>query len=308
MTVGFSGEYIIGHSDEARCQSCALEIILIIPVMNGILTVAMMSLDRFFYIYYPFKYEMSFTKYMAIVGVVASILLSIALGCVVRFTPGTTQFNQPFFMCGRNYDNPSELVPGLLIATIVSVLVVTVVSNACFSWIVLKNIRAVYSTKDYSNECGRQNQLCRLQKRVASTRHQKQKRLCCMQLFLLLALFFTFTPSVILLYSVQFMPDNSIIGLVTVGLILHYSQVYIHPIIETSLISEIRVPLRDLLTCGYFKKKNKDGFSEDRCKFFKGFKRCLKEGGKCSFFITALEAAIIPRDIPSSKVGEEQRS
>jgi len=307
MTLGFAGEFIIGHSDEARCQYCSLGFLLVTPITNYIITVAMMSLDRFFYIYSPFKYEMSSTKYVALVGVMASIVLSIALGCVVLFMPGTAQFDQLLFFCVKNY-YLSAFVPYLIIVVFVSVLVVIVVSNACFSWIVLKNIRAVYSTEDYSNEGRTENRSCRLRKRVASTRHQKQKRLCCMQFFLLWSSFFTLVPSLILLCSLQIMPENLTIEVVTVVLILLYSQVYIHPIIETSLIYEIRVPLRDMLTCGYFKKKNKDSFSDDQGKLSKGFKRCLEEGGKFSFFITALEAAIIPRDIPSSNSGEKQRS
>ena len=80
--------------------------------------------------------------------------------------------------------------------------------------------------------------------------------------------------------------------------IMFYSQVYIHPIIETYLISDIRIPLRDMLTCGYFKRKPKDGLNEH--KMSNGLK-----GGKCSFFITALQAAIIPKDNSSSNNNEQ---
>ena len=86
---------------------------------------------------------------------------------------------------------------------------------------------------------------------------------------------------------------------------MQYSQVYIHPIIETFMIPDIRIPLRDMLTCGYFKKKSKNKFVSNRCKFFKGLDGgCIKEGEECDFFITALQAAILPRDNSSSSSNE----
>ena len=301
ITVGFAGEFILGSSDETRCKYCVVDFFVIVPLMNSILTVTMISLDRFFYIYTPLKYELPSTKYIAGVAVVTSIIASIAFGFMIRYIPGTNQFFKPLMSCIVIYGHPSLLVP-LLVVTIFSfLLVVTAVSNGCFSWIVLRNIRIVYSNAS-SDGIDKQKQLCKLNKRVTSTGHKKQKRLCCMQLALLLASLFTLVP-VMVLFCISQLPasDSPLIGVVTVIFIMHYSQVYIHPILETSLISDIRIPLRDMLTCGYFKEKPKDGFISDRRKFC----GCIQEGEKCSFFITALQAAIIPRDNSSIDNNEQ---
>ena len=307
ITTGFAGEFILGSSDEERCDNCFVGIFLIIPLMNSIFTVAMMSLDRFFYIYTPLKYELSSTKYIAGAAVVVSIVVSIASGFLIRFKPGTNQYFKPFMFCIVMYDRPSELVPYLVMATFASVLVVTAVSNGCFSWIVLRNIRAIYSNSSCDG-FDKETQLCKLKKRVTSTGHKKQKRLCCMQLALLLASLFTLVPVMVLFcISVFPVPDGPVVGVVTVIFMMHYSQVYIHPIIETFLISDIRIHLRDVLTCGYFKNKPKDEYTNDQRKFFKGFDGCIQEGGKCSFFITALQAAIVPKD-DSSSISNQQLS
>ena len=167
-------------------------------------------------------------------------------------------------------------------------------------FVYLKNIRAVYSHT--SCDINKEKQLCKLKKRVSSTGHKKQKRLCCTQLALSLAIFLTLVPVIFLLWTSRFR-----IQVIIVFAIMYYRQVYIHPIIETSLISDIRIPLRDMLTCGYFKKKPKDGFVNNQWKFFKGFDSgCIKEGGKCFFFITALQAAILPRDNSCSNCNEQQ--
>ena len=309
ITTGFAGEFILGSSDEERCDSCFVGLYLIIPLMNSVFTVAMMSLDRFFYIYTPLKYELPSTKYISGAAVVVSVVLSIASGFLIRFTPGTSQFFKPFMFCIVMYDHPSELVPYLVAAIFASVLVVIVISNGCFSWIVLRNIRAVYSHSSCDG-FDKEKQLCKLKKRVTSTGHKKQKRLCCMQLALLLASLFTLVPLMVLFCISTFPdPEGPARLVVVVIFLMHYSQVYIHPIIETFLIPDIRIPLRDMLTCGYFKKKSKDEFVSNRCKFFKGFDAgCIKEGGKCSFFITALQAAILPRDSSSSSSSSNSSS
>ena len=144
--------------------------------MNSILTVNMISLDRFFYIYTQLKYELSSTKYIAGAAVVVSIVVSIASSFLIRFTPGTSQFFKPFMFCIIMYDHPSVLVPLLVVAIFASMLVGIVISNGCFSWIVLRNIRAVYSHTS-SDGFDKEKQLYKLKKRVTSTGHKKQKHL-----------------------------------------------------------------------------------------------------------------------------------
>ena len=289
---GFAGEFIVGSSDKMRCQLCTLmSVSKFIAYANSIITVAMMSLDRFFYIYTPLKYELCSTKYMAGAAVVMSIVISIGFGLFVRFVPGTTLYSKSLMICITMYDPPSLLVPCFVMVIIAGIVIVISISNGCFSRIVLRNIRAVYALNSF-DASNKEEQLCKLKKRVTSTRHQKQKRLCCMQLALILASLLPLVSEIILLWT------YSQIQLVTVMYIIFYSQVYIHPIIETYLISDIRIRLRDILTCGYFKRKPKDGFNDH--KFSNGLK-----GGKCSFFITALQAAIIPKDNPSSSNNEQ---
>ena len=174
----FAGEFIVGSSDEMRCQLCALNLSQFVAYANSIITVAMMSLDRFFYIYTPLKYELCSTKYIAGAAVVVSIVMSIAFGLFVRFIPGTTHYFKPLMMCITLYDPPSLLVPCFLMVIFAGTVIVIVISNSCFSWIVLRNIRAVYAL--HSFDSNKEEQLCKLKKRVTSTRHQKQKRLCCM--------------------------------------------------------------------------------------------------------------------------------
>ena len=298
ITTGFAGEFILGSSDKERCGRCLLDFFLLIPVFNSSLTVALMSLDRFFYIYSPFKYERSSTRYVAGAAVLVSIAVSIALGFVLVFTPGVALFIKPLLACIVIYNHPLQLVPGLVIAILLTTLVVIIVSNACFSRIVLKNIRAVYSHDEDYNETKNLKWRDRLKRQTKSTLHKKKSRLCYMQFFLILAALISSVPFLLFLFRVYFqiLRSSSEVDAIVVTM-LHYSQVFVHPIIETCLISDIRRPMWNMLTCGgHFKRKNKDQDSQDLWKT-SVHSACIKEGGNCNFFCTALEAAITPRGV-----------
>ena len=88
MATGFAGEFMIGSSDQIRCEACHLVFALITPLYSSFFTIALMSLDRFLYIYKPFQYEHANTKYIAIVAVLVAVLVSIALGLVAQLAPG----------------------------------------------------------------------------------------------------------------------------------------------------------------------------------------------------------------------------
>ena len=295
ITTGFAGEFILGSSDKERCGRCLLDLFLLIPDFNSSFTVALMSLDRFFYIYSPFKYERSSTKYVAGAAVLVSIAVSIALGFVIRLTPGFALFIKPLLLCIVMYNHPLELVPSLLVAILLTTLVVIIVSNACFSRIVLKNIRAVYSHDEDYNETIKLKWHDRLKRQTKSTLHKKKSRLCYMQFFLILASLISSVPFLIFMFRLYF-SSSSGGGAATVMIMLNHSQVFVHPIIETYLISDIRRPTWNMLTCGYFKRKNKDRDSQDLWKS-SVHSACIKEGGKCSLFCTALEVAITPRGV-----------
>ncbi len=98
MTTGFVGEFILGSSDMERCKFCKLSFLIIIPVFNSMFTVAFMSLDRFFYIYKPFKYERNKTKYTSVVVVVFSVVCSIIIGVVSLVLRASDVYFHPTLM------------------------------------------------------------------------------------------------------------------------------------------------------------------------------------------------------------------
>ena len=294
MTTGFAGEFIIGSFDRVRCVMCHLGFALLIPFYSSFFTVALMSLDRFFYIYKPFQYERSGTKYIALVSVLVAVLVSIALGLCTRFAAGKLYFNPSLFICSVRFSDSSIWFPTILAVIGVLVLSVIIVSNGWFSYIVLKNIKEVYSYKDSTDKSEGQSKWSIFKKRVKTPRYQKQRRLYRMFCTLVFSSIVVWVPFILVLGTVTISPSFSIPSeLGTVILILQFGQVVLHPVLETLLIVDIRKPLLDMVTFGLLKgNNNKLVLKEEGCKGCTSYLN--KEKGQC-FLVTAIEAALLPR-------------
>ena len=296
MITGFAGEFIIGSSDRVRCGMCRLGFALLIPFYSSFFTVALMSLDRFFYIYKPFQYERSGTKYIALVSVLVAVLVSIALGLCSRFAAGKPYFNPSLFICSVRLRDSSVWFPTILAVIGVLVLSVIIVSNGWFSYIVLKNIKEVYSYEASTDNSEGQSKWSIFKKRVKTPRYQKQRRLYWMFCTLLLSSIAVWVPFIWVLGTVTISPSYSISSSSEHGiviLILQYGQVVLHPVLETLFIVDIRKPLLDMVTFGLLKgNNNKLVLKEEGCKGCTSYLN--KEKGQC-FLVTAIEAALLPR-------------
>ena len=288
MASGFAGEFIIGSSDRIRCETCHLGFAFVTPLYSSFVIIALMSLDRFLYIYKPFQYEHANTKYIAIVAVLVAVLVSIALGLVAQLAPGRPYFNPSLLMCSITVSDSSLWYPILLIAIGIVVFASIIISNGWFSCIVLKNIRAVYPSQNKSH-------WYLLKKRVESPRYQKQNRLYFMFCSLLLSSLMTWIPLMVISVGFLISPSFSLLlELTTIAQILQHSQLVLHPILETMLLVDIRNPLVNMVTCGLFKrKKNELAVKEDRhfcCTPHTG------ERGHCCFLVTVIEVACLPQN------------
>ena len=298
MTTGFAGEYIIGSSDRMRCGTCRQGFALITPFYSSFFTVALMSLDRFLYIYKPFLYERAETKYIAWVAVIVTVLVCIGLGLGFHFYPDRVVFNPSFLVCSTLLSLQTSWFPVFLVAIGIIVLAIIIICNVCFSYIVLKNIRAVYSSVDFTDK---QSWWFRLKKCIESPRYQKQKRLYRMFCALLFSSLITWIPLLVLSTNFLISPSLSL-GVTGVALILVFSQVVLHPILETVIIVDVRKPLIDMVTCGLFKRKqNELAPKEDRCD---SCTPCISEDGHWCFLVTLIEAAVVAHNESTSRSSE----
>ncbi len=304
LTTAFAGEFILGSTDSVRCRTCHMDFILLTPIFISLLTVALMSLDRFIYIYAPFKYERSLTKDITVVAVTAVILMGIGMGLAVQFTPGNLDFFPAYFFCSTSYINSSSYIPPVIVAIIILATIAFIICiNCSFAFIVAKNIKAVYAHNDNNDKRQHQrSKLDSLKKQIKSTRSKKQRRLCVMVSALICSSLLVIFPWLgIIIYLTSTTSSNSVPVLVTIFLIMNFSLVVVHPAIHTCILPDLYEPMKKLITCGYFPRKKKMKFSGKKRKSELKCTECLgnMRGEKTSFLITAIKAAISPEDVTS---------
>ena len=296
---GFTKEFIFGYSDSSRCISCTLVNQLVLFIFyNSIVSVALMSLDRFFYIYMPFRYDRTSTKYIALASVLASLLLGIVLALLYVVMHTSVYFNVRGF-CATIHDDRSRWAAVLITATMTTVILFTVVINLSFSYIVLKTIRAVYS-KHYTDNKDKKTE--HLRKRVKSTRQKKQTRLCYMLISFLLASLISILPTGVSFVHVLTNPTKPIahpsIVLVLFTMIF-YCQAIVHPVLETIFIVDIRRSMKkmiiNVLLCRRTKtwRNSKNGEHQS----------FLCGNGRCSYCQAFFESSVQPQivdDVPTT--------
>lgn len=318
---GFVGEIILGDSDRVSCELC--RVVLIIDqalFFSVILTVVMLSFDRFFYIHKPFRYEKAISARRTLLAVAIMWGLCIAISLMYFAVLQDVFWDQLLMEC--NWDITESGHTYFHIFSILFLLVSYLFLLVCNVWvvvIVVKNIRTVYKVQRSSKELG--------QRRVSMTmlnqqmrRHRNRRQLHLMRVFggIILANTIAWLPQAVLgVFS--FLPHSVPMWYVIAASALFSSQVVVHPILESTLIKEIRVPLIRMLTCGWYGKKTHNGNipsiadSDRRGSYAAVCCRCCHDAGGSSWcnvfhlFNAALVSHIVD-NIPPSKSPNHTRN
>ena len=251
---GVAGEYIIGSSDLVRCQTCFfVGIFPLSLLLDSIFLIALMSIDRFLFIYKPLQYERKATTKMIVLAIVATAMLSIALGLFPLATPQAFIFVQYFLTCSVSpatqnwYSSLSIITAGLF------ALIVIIVCDIWVIYIVQKNIKQIYFMGRASHSGMSLSNNCITSERNRKEGHKKQLHLFYVFGILLLSNIITWVPSIIL--GIIDIFSDVPLNYFSLPLIIIGSQTVVHPIIESTLISDVREPLKEMVACGLLKKK-----------------------------------------------------
>ena len=257
VVTGLAGEYVFGGSDRVRCEVCRVDLIVEDTLYLSVLgTITLLALDRFFFIHKPLHYERLVTAKRMLVAVLVMwgmcaffTLLELAIVRNVRFDP---------LLLNCEWD--TEIYFHILsIMLILLPYLVILVCNIRVICIVLKNIRAIYKVQKPSLRSEKRMSRQVFNSRMKHTRNKKQLHL--MEVFGAIIFFnsMSWLPLVILVIvavvreAVTFTIPN---GYVLFALILFRIEVVIYPILETTLISDIRNPMKKMVTCVSCRKKD----------------------------------------------------
>ena len=245
MVTGFSGEYVFGSSDSVRCSVCSnTGFVSMLCSGNATFTISLMSIDRFLFIHMPLHYDRYITKWRTAVAIAVAWLVAVAI-CVLPLVGfGAIIYTKGNFSC-HIYLGPKYGI-FLLVLLCLAILPV-IVLNVWVCCIVQRNIHAIYKVGQ-SMKISTSTELSEVCQSVKKKRHEKERHLYLVFGGLLCSNIITWLPiivtSLILVSGSAVSPDA-----LAAAQALFFSQVAVHPIIETALLKEVRVPLLAILFC-----------------------------------------------------------
>ena len=252
IVTGIAGEFILGNNDLTRCNSCKIGILdPIFPILL-IYALTFLSFDRFFYFYKPLQYKRIITIPRTLAVIFVKWLLVFAIFIIIPLIRihDSVIFYRPFAACTLNI---SSIVTFLVTLIVICLpLIVLIVLNVWVIYIVQKTIRKVYSFRITAN---RNDHDVDFDKRVKQIRQKKQFHLIKVFGGLILSFLIQWLPMVVLV--ILFIPQGSEVSIAfqVIVLVLFQAQVATHPILESTLIRDVRKPLMKILCCCFFSRR-----------------------------------------------------
>lgn len=247
IVTGLVGEYIFGGTDQIRCNVCQTGVILMILAMVNLHILALLSLDRFVLIKFPLRYRKLVTVKKAVFAVFGVWILSILISMLPLFGFGAIYYDHPTFTCTAQFDGNTHITKNIyyLILVLVETTLpfsVLIITNIWIVFIAQKQIREVYSIK--RNIVGLDKQMEYSQMLKNKLQHKKNKKqLQLLRVFgsILISNLITWIPLLVRIIeaSVTNSDNTSLWSNSIVILSINFHSV-IHPVIQTSLIPEIR--------------------------------------------------------------------
>ena len=249
IAAGLAGEYIFGGSDYTRCRVCQMGVIFTILTVFSVHVLAMISLDRCLFIKLSFRYEAHVTMKRT-VGVVATLwLLSILFSLPPLFGFGDIDYTFPISTCTPRFEYSTTLTKNIyyILFVVLECLLpigLIVVTNAWLVCIVrrhLAKLRQEVSTSSDSKQNWKKYKES-LKEGVSSARNRKHLRLMVVFGVILAANLVTWIPLIVRsVVSLVYGSDDILPGWTVVLVYLCLvSHSFLHPLIQASLIPEVR--------------------------------------------------------------------
>ena len=298
IVTGFAGEYVFGPSDMARCRLCLSGVLTSTFGVICLYISALMSFDRFLYIYKPLHYDRIITccRMMLVICVLWVSLVSVTV--IPAVLTQSLRFSPIFLACVIDINR--SLVSSVVLSTVAVIpILVMMVCNVWVVVIVQKHIRAIYNLRSTSGDATVHKS--EHYKALKKKRSQKQLHLFYVFSALLGSTIVSWGPLIFLVIYLEYGGDLPIEVSSTIH-VLFVSQVVTRPIIETVLIKDVKEPMKKLVLWPCLRKK-KSGNSEVFQENSKSSWSCdTSHVGCCREFWSAVEAALLEHSKPHSEL------
>ena len=248
VVAGFTGGFNFGSTDSVRCSLCQfLGILFLLFSYFTVHTLALISLDRFLFIKFPLKYPKLVTCRRTLLVCTGTWLFSAALSMPPLSGFGDFWYSYSVAACVVTIEHrPSNLhyaiLIGLEVCIPVSVLFATNIWILC---IVRKQMKKLYSLKKKELE-SEKTYRDKLKQKLKNSKHLKQLHLLRVFGAIWIANVITWMP-----FFVRIMATILFGVVVSKGFLVYVyasivSYTVIHPILEASIIPELRRQLVSL--------------------------------------------------------------
>ena len=246
IVTGLTGEFHYGNSDYVRCSVCRSHHFFTgIFFDSTLVSIVMLSLDRFMFIYKPLRYDNIITAKRATLAVVIVWTVSIAERLVPIVTLEKPTFSPQFLTCIWGDSTTIYIIIWHIFCLSLN-LVILLVCNSYVVYIVQRNIRAIYRVqRSFTTDTEKKSHQEKLNLKIRRSRHKKQLHLIRVFGSLFTSNLITLLPFALLSIIVEFTRDIPV-EVTAVANILFLSNVAIHPILETMLIRDIREPMKKM--------------------------------------------------------------
>lgn len=248
IVAGVAGEYIFGSSDYTRCKMCQTGVIISALIIFSLHILAVISLDRCLFIQLSFRYEMYVTVNRTVAVVTFLWVLSVLLALPPLFGLGDMDYTYGVSTCTPRFQYSTAITKNIyyILLLIVEALLpigLIFVTNAWVICIVQKHLAAIYKIKKASKtKQDWQKYKESLKDKLDTAKNRKQLRLMCVFGGILMANIVTWIP--LISRSAAAWAYGSDAKLPVWTFVVVYlcltSHSFIHPLIQASLIPEIR--------------------------------------------------------------------
>ena len=277
-------EFTFGDSDYARCQVCKMGVIFTLLSGVSLHTIALLSLDRFLFIYWPMKYKRYITRGRMLVVVIFIWGLCTVMAVPPLFAFGTVGYTASFGACVVIFHGETHVTQNfyyVLLFLLESLIPITViiVSNIALLHTTRKQIGHLWRARKKMYSVSKEKDVTEVVHELRKEHNKHQLQLFKVFGAIFLANIITWSPVVALAVGAPAINFETIpSAALTFVYTTYISHSVIHPILESWFISELREATKTVL-CYCCRKRDRvqgalhmtgsrdiDGESSKECK------------------------------------------
>ncbi len=246
---GFAGGFVFGSNDWTRCKVCQMGVFLTCLTLFTLHILALLSVDRYLFIKYPYKYHTIVSKTRVLMVAVTLWILCATIAICPLFGFGDVHYALSLATCKLKFYGETKLASNIYYSMVVAIecllvpLPILFIFNGLLIWTVQKHIRKVYITKKEIG-CSHEELIRKILQDLEKSKFKKQRHL--IQVFggILLAYILTSLPTILYIFQVAITggDDSHPAHSVFVFICILFSSV-VHPTMQACIVPEIKKAL-----------------------------------------------------------------